>query len=158
MSVFSVDTRNADQNIPTNKLRKIKTYPTPTPKKPVSFVIVSGGVGRIYTAITHWMNTLAYRDPSLHDKIFAIEGEVINNHGHMVEVERTIFNIPTTAVHILTVRAILVAITTDPSIAEMGPYVASDAGVETVKVQKICPVPHSLGGVFLHQEEVTCHT
>ena len=80
------------------------------------------------------MNTLANRDPSLHNKLFAIKGELINNNGHVVEAERTMFNISTTAVHIPTAAAILAAIATDPNIAEMGPCVAGDADVETVKV------------------------
>ena len=79
---------------------------------------------------------------------------MINNHSHVVEVEKIVFNIPTTAVHIPTTAAILAAITTDPNIAEMGPYVAGNADVKTVKVQKICPVPHTLGGLFLHHKEV----
>ena len=68
------------------------------------------------------MNTLDYHDPSIHDKLFTIEGELINNHGHVVEVDRAVFNIPTTAVHIPTTVAIVTAITTDPSITKMRPY------------------------------------
>ena len=85
-------------------------------------VIVSGGVGQIYTAITHWMNTLAHRDPSIHDKLFAINNKLINDYGHVVEVDRAVFNIPTTAVHIHTTAAIVAAITKDPNITEMRPY------------------------------------
>ena len=99
----------------------------------------------MYTAITHWMNSLAHRDPSIHDKLFAIKGELINNHSHVVEVDKGVFNIPTTAVHIPTTAAILAAIAADPNITEMGPYAAGDANVDTVKVRKICPVPHKLG-------------
>jgi hypothetical protein len=73
----------------------------------------------------------------------------------VVEVDKTVFNIPTTVVYIPTSAAILAAITTDPGIAEMGPYVAGDANVKTVKVRKICSVPHTLGGLFLHHKEVT---
>ena len=74
---------------------------------------------------------------------------MINDYGHVVEVDKTVFNISTTVVHIPTTAAILAAITMDPNIAEMGPYVAGDVDVETVKVQKICPTPHTLGGLFL---------
>ena len=97
----------------------------------------------------HWVNTLANRDPALHDKLFALEGELINSHSHEVEVDKTVFNIPTTVVHIPTTAAILVAITTDSNIAEMGLYAAGNANFETVKVRKICPTPHTLGGLFL---------
>ena len=109
----------------------------------------------MYTAITHWMNLLAHRNPSIHDKLFAVKGELINNHGHVVEVDRGVFNIPTAAVHISTTAAILAAIAADPNITKLGPYVAGDAGVNTVKVRKICPVPRTLEGMFLNHEEVT---
>ena len=68
------------------------------------------------------MNTLAHRDPSIHDKLFAIDNELINNHGHVVEVDRAVFNIPTTPVHIPTSAVIVAAITKDPNITEMRPY------------------------------------
>ena len=83
---------------------------------------------------------------------------MINNHGHVVEVDRGVFNIPTAAVHIPTTTAILAAIAADPNIAKMGPYATGDADADTVKVQKICPVPHKLEGMFLHHEEVTWQT
>ena len=98
----------------------------------------------MYTAITH---LLAHRDPSIHDKLFAIEGELINNHGHVVEMDRGVFNILTSVVHIPTATAIIVAIATDPNITEMGPYVVGDADIETAKVRQICPVPHRLWGL-----------
>ena len=103
MTSFSVDSHNAAD-------------------KYIGCVIVSGGVGQIYTAITHWMNTLAHRDPSIHEKLFAINNELINDYGHVVEVDRAVFNIPTTAVHIPTTAAIIAAITADPNITKMRPY------------------------------------
>ena len=155
LKAFSIDAHNAAGNIPTNELRQMTTPPTSASDNPAGFVIISGGVGRIYTTITHLTNTLANRNPSLHDTLFAIKGELINDHGHMVEVERTVFNILTTAVRIPTVAAILITITTDPNIAEMGLYVAGDTDVKTVKVRKICPAPpHTLGG----HKEVTWQT
>jgi hypothetical protein len=68
------------------------------------------------------MNTLAHRDPSIHDKLFVIINELINDHGHVVEVDRAVFNIPTTAVDIPTSAAIVAAITADPNITKMRPY------------------------------------
>ena len=112
----------------------------------------------MYTAVTHWMNSLAHRDSSIHDTLFTIKGELINNHYHMVEVDKGVFNIPTTAVHIPTTAAILAAIAAYPNITKMGPCAAGDACVDTVKVQKICPVSHTLGGMFLNHEEVTWQT
>ena len=124
---------------------------------PTGYVIISSGVWRIYTALTHWIQTLANRDATLHDKIFALEGELINNHGHVVEVDNTVFNIPPVAVHTPVTADILAVITADPNcnIPEIGPYVAGDANVEAVKVRKIYPVPHTLRDYFLHHKEVT---
>ena len=67
MNMFAVDTQNADRNIPTNQLHQMTTSPTSTSDKGAGFVIVSGGVEQIYTAITHWMNMLANRNPTLDD-------------------------------------------------------------------------------------------
>ena len=158
MNVFTIDTHNEDQNIPTDKLRQMTTSPTNISDISVCFVIMSGGVGQTYTAITHWMNTLSNHDPLLQDKLFVVECELINNHGHVVEVENTVFTNQTTTAHIPTAVAILAVITSDPNIDEMGPYVSGDSNAETVKVQKICPVPRCLGGSFLHHEGVTGQT
>ena len=67
--------------------------------KPTGYIIVSDGVGRIYTTLMHWMNTLANRDTNLHDNIFATKGKLTNTHGQVVEVDRSVFNIPTAVVH-----------------------------------------------------------
>ena len=68
------------------------------------------------------MNTLANRNPSLHNNLFAIEGELITSHNHVVEMEMAMFNILTIAVHIPTATVILTVITTDPNITKMEPY------------------------------------
>ena len=61
-------------------------------------------------------------------------------------------------VHIPTTAAISIAIAADPNITKMGPYAAGDVDVNTFKVQKICPVPHKLGVMFLNHKEVTWQT
>ena len=79
MKTFSVDAHNAEGNIPTNELHQLTTSSTSTSDNPAGYVIVSGGVGNIYTAITHWMNKLAHRDQSIYDKLFAMNNELIND-------------------------------------------------------------------------------
>ena len=101
------------------------------------------------------MNSLANHNPALHNKIFVIEGELINNHSHVVEVDRLVFNIPTAVVHTPTTAAILAAIAADPNITGMGTYAMDSAETKTIKVQKVYPVPHTLKDVFLHNEAVT---
>ena len=53
MTAFSVDIQNAAVNIPTNELHLMTTSFTSTSDNPTGYVIVSGGVGRIYTTVTH---------------------------------------------------------------------------------------------------------
>ena len=158
MMAFSVDTHNTVVNIPTNELRLLTTSSISTSDNPVGYVIVSGGVGRIYSAITHWMNMFAHQDPSIYDKLFTIEGELINNHGQVTEVDREVFNIVTTVVRIPTAAAIMAAIIVDPNITKMGPHATGDTDGNTVKVGQIFPVPHKLGGVFLYHKEVNWQT
>ena len=83
------------------------------------------------------MTLLAQRDPSIHDKLFTIEGKPINNHCHLVEVDKGVFNIPMTAGHIPTTEVILATIAAEPDITELRPYTTGDAGVDAVKIRKL---------------------
>lgn len=100
------------------------------------------------------MNTLANHDTALHNKIYAIEGKLINNHGHVVEVERLVFNLPTAVVHTPITAAILAETSVDPVIAGRS-CIAGNTNTEAAKVRKICPAPHTLGSLFLNHETVT---
>ena len=155
MAAFFVDPNNAGAHIDTAELRQMTTAATVSSDKPAGYIIISHGVGRIYSSLLHWKNTLVARDPDLHDKIFAIEGELIDNRGHVVEVDRTVFSIPGASVVVPTADAILAAITGDANIVKMGPYAAGDDNTNTLKARRICPVPHSLVGLFLAMEAVT---
>ena len=52
MTTFYVDSHNATANIPTNDLRQMTTSPTSTSENPAGYIIISGGVRRMYTTIT----------------------------------------------------------------------------------------------------------
>ena len=71
---FGDNTHTVAQHVTSLYLRQMMTTPTTVLDKPEGYVIISNGVGRMYTTLMHWMNTLANRDTTLHNKIFALEG------------------------------------------------------------------------------------
>jgi hypothetical protein len=72
MAEFSIDTHNHSLTVDTVELCWMMTAITIASDKPVGFVIVSGGVGCIYTSLMHWTNSLVQSDQDLHNKIFAL--------------------------------------------------------------------------------------
>ncbi len=97
---------------------------------------------------------LVVRNAALHDKIFAVKGELINNRGHVVEVYKGLFNIPIRSILLPMADIILAALAADATIVWMGPYSMGDSDTSTVKVRKICLISYSLGGLFIHHKEV----
>jgi hypothetical protein len=93
------------------------TATTTAQGKPMGYIIMSGCVGRVYTPLTHWKNSLVHIDTNLHNKIFAIESKLINSRRHVMEVERLVFNLPNNAIISQEVASILAANAADPAIA-----------------------------------------
>ena len=120
----------------------------------LSFTIVFDNKARLYSLCTKWQDGLTGRNPTLNNKLFALEGELIQDRGHIVELDVGIFNLPNTTAVVPTADTICLALTADPTLATMaGPYNGGDADTEGVKTRKICPIPHSLAGLWLLDED-----
>ena len=156
MSAFLHDLNNAHINTATEALRDMVTA-SGARNELLSFTIVHGNRARLYTLCKKWQDGLTGRNPALNGKFFALEGELIQDRGHIVELDAAVFNLPGTVTIVPNVTTITDALTAAPDLDTMaGPYTAGDPGVEGVKTRKICPVPHSLAGLWLlHEDGIT---
>ena len=153
MASFYHDLHNAQANTDTNTLRDM-VFSSGARDELLSFTIVFDNKARLYSLCTKWQDGLTGRNPTLNNKLFALEGELIQDRGHIVELDGGIFNLPNTTAVVPTVDTICLALTADPTLATMaGPYNGGDAGTEGVKTRKICPIPHSLAGLWLLDED-----
>jgi hypothetical protein len=119
----------------------------------IALSVVHGGRARLYIAPHRWEDGLTANNPSLNNRFFAFEGELINNTGYTVELDLGIFNLLNNQQAVPTVNAITTAIAADPTLQMMGPYTAQDAHTEAVKTRKVIAIPHFIGGLFLSQPE-----
>ena len=84
-----------------------------------------------------------------------LEGERIQDRGHIVELDAGIFNLTNAISVVPTETAITTALTADPTLVTMaGTFAANDPDTKGVKTRKICPVPYSLTGLWLRDEDV----
>ena len=119
----------------------------------IAVSVVHGGRARLYIAPHCWEDGLIASNPSLNNRFFAFEGELINNTGHTVELDLGIFNLLTNQQAAPTVNAITTAIAADPALQMMGPYTTQDAHTEVIKTRKVIAIPHFIGGLFLSQPD-----
>ena len=157
MAAFSVNVHNSNLDTETGQLKNMVAA-SGAQKQLMAYVIVHGGSARLYSFLFRWESTLTAPNPALHNKFFAIEGELIGPHGqgHIVEVGDAVFNKVAATVVVPDVATILAQIGADPTIATMGPYNAGDPDTEGVKSRKICAVPHNIAGLFFaHPQGVT---
>jgi hypothetical protein len=156
MASFLHDVHNATNNTDTTALRDM-VIASGTRNELLSFTVVHGNRARLYTLCMKWQDGLTGRNPELNGNFFALEGELIQDRGHIVEFDVGVFNLPNNVAVVPTVTAIVDALVADPTLSMMaGPYTAGDPDTEGVKTRKICPVPHSLAGLWLlHEEGIT---
>ena len=152
MASFLHDPHNNANNTSTEDLRNM-VIASGARNELLSFTVASGDKARLYTLCSKWQDGLTGRHPTLNNKFFALEGELIQDRGHIVELDPTVFNLPRAQTVVPTATTIAAALAADPTIATMGPYTAGDADTEGVTTRKICPVPHSLAGLWLLDEE-----
>ena len=98
-------------------------------------------------SLLHLRNIFVHHGPNLHGKIFTLKGTLINNHGHVVEVDG-VLSLPNVFILLSEAATILAALVTDPAIAQIGPYTVGNGGTNTVTmdVQKLCSHPTPRGG------------
>ena len=121
------------------------------------FTVVYENKARLYTLRMKWQDGLARRHPALNGKFFMLEGELIQDQGHIVEIDVRVFNLLNVTTIVPTATAIANALTAYTALnAMVGLYVATNPNTKGVKTRKICPVPHPLAGLrLLGNEGVT---
>ena len=156
MGSFLHDLHNNANNTATDALRDMVAA-SGAQNELLAFTIVHGNRARLYSLCMKWRDGLTGRNPALNNRFFALEGELIQDRGHIVELDAAVFNLSSSVTVVPEVATISDAIAADPAIITMaGSYASNDPGTEGVKTRKICPVPHSLVGLWLlHKEGIT---
>ena len=86
------------------------------------FTVTSGDKACLYALCKNWQDDITGRHPTLNSRFFALEEELIQERGHIVELDATVFNIPRPSTVNPTVTAIATALASDPNIFIMGTY------------------------------------
>ena len=149
---FVHDLNNGGNNTATAQLRDALVH-TGNERQLIATTIMSGGQARAYVCPFRWDDGLVHQNPTLANKYFAIEGELVGDHGHTVEIDRGVFDLLHNQVAVPSTATILAAYAADATTTQMGPYTAQDAGTEIVKTRRIVPIPHSLVGAWLSEAD-----
>ena len=149
MPSFLHDVQNSNNNTDTNALCKMVTL-SGMRNNLISFTVPHRNRERIYTLFMRWKDGLTGRNPSLNGKFFTLEGGLILDHGHVVEIDVVVFSLPITVVVVPIAAFISDALARDPALNMIaGSYAAGDPGIGGLKTRKICTVPHPLEGMWL---------
>ena len=144
---------NTGNNMDTNMLLKMVTS-SGTRNKMLSFTAVHGNRAHLYTLNTRWQDGLTVRNTLLNSKFFTLEGELIQDCGHIIEVDVIVFRFTQSVSVIPTVAAIANTLTTGQDLYKMsGTYTAGKPDIKGVKTRKICPDPHSLAEMWLLDDD-----
>ena len=96
-----------------------------------------------------WEHTLTGPEPDLNGKIFAFDGELVENQGHIVKIDAGAFHLLANQVLVATVGQILTTLAGTSMMEWMGTYTAGDGNTEVVKTRRIVIIPYSVVGLFL---------
>jgi hypothetical protein len=115
LNPFLVNLTDPTQNVDTAELRN-KLAQSGNQQLFMGTTVLSGGQARLYTCIYRWEDGLTGNNPDLNNKFFAFEGELINNEGHTVEIDPTVFNLLPTQQAVPLVNDIITAFAADPNV------------------------------------------
>ena len=94
-------------------------------------------------------------DPTIHNKVHAFWGDLIQGASTVVHLPDDVFNL-STQVQVPTLMSAKILLAADATLEFFGPYAAGDADTETVRTRKVCILPAKYLGYFLsHEEGVT---
>ena len=105
MASFRHDAHNSGNNTDTNALSEMVTA-SGTQNKLLSFTVTHGNRDFLYTLRKRWQDGLTGQNTSLNGKFFAMEGRMIQDCGHIVEVDVGVFSLPIPVAVVPTVEAI----------------------------------------------------
>ena len=122
--------------------------------KLISFTLAHRNRARMYSLCRRWKDSLTGQNPLLNGKFFTLEGELIWDRGHIVEINVGVFSLPVPVALFPTAAVINDVLARDTALDTMaGPYTAGEPNTKRVKTRKICPVPHPLEGLGLLGED-----
>ena len=89
-------------------------------------------------------------DPSIDNKIFAFDGELMNGEGVLIELTDNLFNQVPNQVQVSTVADTKAQLAADPTPGLMlGPFTANDGNTETIKARFINVIPSQYASLFI---------
>ena len=150
MSPFLYDVNNAQNNTETQQIKN-KLASSGAARHLLAAIIMTGGVARVYVLPFRWDDGLTNNNPTLSDKFFAMEGELLNNQPYTVEIDARVFSLINNTVAVSTVANLVNAYTNDATVEMTGPHQANDAGTEPKKSRPLIALPHFLVPLFLSQ-------
>ena len=154
LAPFRHDLVNANNNTDTQQIKN-RLAASGASRHLLAAIIISGGVARTYLLPFRWDDGLAGNNPTLADKYFALEGDLMFNQGHTVELHsREVSSTSsTTTVACFTIQELTAGYANDPAVMMTGPHQANDAGTEPKKSRPLIALPHFLVPLFLAKPE-----
>jgi len=142
MQLISIDVNNATNNTSSSDVRKAVVGASSHQLPLALGLLINRGVKLLFLPFRIEQVAGAAPDPSIDNKIFAVEGDVINGEASLVHLVDSHFNQLTHLVQVPTVAHIQTQIAADnnPDFM-MGPYDANDASTEAVKTRQVCIIP-----------------
>ena len=89
---FLYDVTNNVTNTPTDRIKNLVASSGGS-RHALAMAIISEGRAYSYLLPHQWNSTFATPEPSLDGKFFAIDGELVANQGHTVEIPGTAFDL-----------------------------------------------------------------
>jgi hypothetical protein len=154
MSPFLYDINNAQNNTETQQIRN-KLASSGAARHLLAAIVMTGGVARVYVSPFRWDDGLANNNPTLGGRFFAMEGELLNNQPHTVEIDARVFSLINNTVAVSTVANLVNAYANDTTLEMTGPHQANDAGTEPKKSRPLIALPHFLVPLFLVENGVS---
>ena len=152
MAPFLHNINNPQANTDTNQIKN-KLASSGAARHLLAAIVMTGGVARVYLLPFRWDDGLTNNNPTLVDKFFAMEGDLLNNQGYTVEIETRAFNLINNTVAVSTVANMTAAYANDAALDMTGPHAPNDAGTEPKKSRPLIALPHFLVPLFLSQPD-----
>ena len=147
MDPFLHDINNQQNNTDTLQIKN-RLASSGAARHPLAMLVMAEGVARVYLLPFRWDDGLTNNNPTLVDKFFAMEGELLNNQPYTVEIEARAFSLINNTVSVFTVANLVAAYANDATLEMTGPHQANDAGTEPKKSRPLIALPHDLVPLF----------
>ena len=142
MQLVSIDINNSTANTSSSDVRKAVVGASSHQLPLALGLLINREVKLFFLPFRIEQVAGAAPDPSIDNRIFAVEGDLINGEASLVHLVDSHFNQLTHLVQVPTVAHIQtqIASNNNPDFM-MGPYDAADASTEAVKTRQVCIIP-----------------